>query len=60
MTSMKGKLNGPYKKKIKQYLKDSIIKENTIEEARISYEKTLEICTDLNEYVSDNEWRANQ
>jgi len=58
--SLSKKINGENKRKIDRFVKQLEATDYTIEKVRDHYVKLVEILADLNEYMSDNEWRTNQ
>ena len=60
LDSLSKKVSGGNRKKIEKCTRDINASAMTIENTRALYTKLIEILADLNEYMSDNEWRTNQ
>lgn len=61
LTSLSQKVDTKNKKRIEEKLRNNIIEGViTLDKARAFYDVLIEIISDMNEYMGDNEWRTNK
>lgn len=58
LTSLSQKVDTKNKKSIEGKLRDNTIDDITLNKARVFYDVLIEIISDMNEYMSDNECRT--
>ena len=59
LTSLSQKVDTKNRKSIERKLRDNTIDDITLNKARDFYDVLIEIISDMNEYIGDNEWRTN-